>query len=97
MKKKLAIGILFLLAAIILAGCAKKAVIEPLEPAANTCAEVKGFECKLNEACSGKILPASGTENGCCSVKCEPETTTSNAEVPKFDFGKVNDNLGSLQ
>ena len=93
MKKRLTIGILFLLLAIILVGCAKQQPVT--EPFNAKCSQLNGFVCAENEACNGKLMTAIDIDK-CCSIKCEAKADVG-AEVPKFDFGKVNDNLGSLQ
>ena len=96
MKKRLTIGILFLLLAIILVGCVKqRPVTSDREQNDKKCFQLEGFICTENEACNGKLMTAIDIDK-CCSIKCEAKADVG-AEVPKFDFGKVNDNLGSLQ
>ncbi len=93
MKKRGIVGILVLLLAIILVGCAKQqSVIEPFNV---KCSQLNGFMCTGDEACNGQLLRVIDSDK-CCSIKCEAKADVG-AEVPKFDFGKVNDNLGSLQ
>ncbi|MBS3108301.1 hypothetical protein J4409_00350 [Candidatus Woesearchaeota archaeon] len=82
-----------LLLAILLIGCAKQPIKTTDKTSAKkTCAELNGFKCQQNENCPGNLLQASDSGN-CCNLKCQATTS----EIPRFDFGNYNDNLGSLQ
>lgn len=56
-----------------------------------TCDELDGFECKIDEDCPGEWLDASDTFS-CCSVECN----STKLEIPPFEPTPEDEDLGDL-